>query len=201
MVGRPQRSFDVVSPYFVPAAAGTASLSALAAGGVQVRIITNSLAATDVTAVHAGYAKRRKPLLQSGVQLFELKPTASEADSESRAKSVAGSSSASLHAKTFAIDGARVFVGSFNFDPRSASLNTEMGVVVDSPTLAGMMKRMFEAVAPRVAYEVRLRADGELEWIERDPAGERRLTSEPGVGLMRRLGVGALSLLPIEWML
>jgi putative cardiolipin synthase len=107
-----------------------------------------------------------------------------------------------LHAKTFAVDGSRVFVGSFNFDPRSVRLNTEMGLVINSPSLAGSLAAAFDSTIPQVAYEVRLASDGDgLEWIERSPAGEKRHTTEPGATAWRRLGVGAMSLLPIEWLL
>ncbi|MBS1135759.1 MAG: hypothetical protein H6R02_2900, partial [Burkholderiaceae bacterium] len=135
LIGKPRKSLDLISPYFVPRDDGTAALVALAGSGVQVRILTNSLAASDVSAVHAGYAKHRAALLKAGVQLYELKPTAGRDAPVDRA-GLGSSSSAGLHAKTFAVDGKRVFVGSFNFDPRSARLNTEMGMVIDSPKLA-----------------------------------------------------------------
>ncbi|MBL8350381.1 MAG: phospholipase D family protein [Burkholderiaceae bacterium] len=199
-MGDPQASFDLVSPYLVPAAKGTEAIAALARSGVRVRILTNSLAATDVGAVHSGYAKRRPDLLAAGVKLYEIKPTALS-DVKSNEKS-RGSSSSALHAKTFSVDGGKVFVGSFNFDPRSALLNTEMGLVIDSPVLAAGVSRMFDEVAPLGAYEVRLKPDGgSLEWIERTPQGEVRHDTEPGTSALRRLGVGLMSWLPIEWLL
>jgi putative cardiolipin synthase len=200
LAGPAVRGFDLVSPYFVPGDQGTANLAALARRGVQVRILTNSLAASDVAAVHAGYAKRRAELLRAGVRLYELKPTPVAAKTKDR-EAVGGSSSASLHAKTFAVDGERVFVGSFNFDPRSARLNTEMGLVIASPELARQVAAAFDADIPRQSWEVRLAEDGSLYWIERTPSGEKRYDSEPGVGLLKRLGVGILSLLPIEGLL
>jgi putative cardiolipin synthase len=89
-------------------------------------------------------------------------------------------------------------VGSFNFDPRSARLNTEMGLVIHSPALARRLAESFDTAVPSRAYEVRLSADGELFWIERTPEGERRYDTEPGVGFFRRAGVRLLSILPIE---
>jgi putative cardiolipin synthase len=201
MVGKPGHSFDVISPYFVPGAEGTATLTDLVAQGVKVRVLTNSLAATDVSAVHAGYAKRRADLLRGGVALYELKPTAQAEAAQGVRSTFGGSSAASLHAKTFAIDGQRLFVGSFNMDPRSAALNTEMGVVVDSPALAAGVTHAFEKVIPGAAYEVRLDADGRLVWIERTAAGERRYDTDPETGAGRRIGVGLMSVLPIEWLL
>ena len=132
--GPPMKEFDLVSPYFVPGPIGTEALSALARRGVRVRILTNSLAGTDEVSVHSGYARRRKDLLSAGVQLFEIKPSA--APILKRGEEIGKHSTAGLHAKTFAVDRRRVFVGSFNFDPRSAKLNTEMGVIIDSASLA-----------------------------------------------------------------
>ena len=111
------------------------------------------------------------------------------------------SSGAALHAKTFAVDAKRIFVGSFNFDLRSALINTEMGLVISSPALAGRLAGLFDEAVPLSAYEVRLRADGALEWIERTAEGEKRHESEPGAGWFRRFAVGVLSTLPIDWML
>ena len=195
IVGRPAEALDLVSPYFVPMAKGSGVFEDLARSGVRVRVLTNSLIATDVTSVHAGYAKRRKALLQAGVQLFELKPTLSEPREKT---GPGGSSSASLHAKTFAIDHKKVFVGSFNFDPRSARLNTEMGMVIDSPDLARRMADGFDSVVPLRAYEVRLSEDGRLFWIERTATGEKRYDTEPGAGFFLRGWVRFLSILPIE---
>jgi len=199
VVGQPATQFDLVSPYFVPMAEGTAALQGLAQRGVKVRVLTNSLESTDVAAVHAGYAKRRKPLLQAGVKLYELERK--EGGKPGDSKTFGGSSSASLHAKTFSMDGNRMFVGSFNFDPRSARLNTEMGLVLSSPTLAQALSAAFDEKVPLAAYEVRLTEQNHLEWIERTPQGEKVYETEPGTSALRRAGVDFLSILPIEWML
>jgi putative cardiolipin synthase len=201
VAGQPEKSFDLVSPYFVPGEEGAAALAALAERGVKVRVLTNSLAATDVAAVHAGYAKRRAGLLRAGVGLYELKPSAGSGDVPEAKGRPGGSSAASLHAKTFAIDGRRVFVGSFNFDQRSALLNTEMGLLIESPALAARLARGFDDVVPKAAYEVRLAAAGGLEWIELTPSGEVRYGADPGTGPLRRGAVIFLSILPIEWLL
>ena len=200
-VGAPEHSFDLVSPYLVPGDKGSATLTAIAKRGAQVRILTNSLAATDVAAVHAGYAKRRPDLLRAGVRLYELKPSALENEPEGKG-SYGGSSSASLHAKTFALDRKRVFVGSFNFDPRSALLNTEMGLLIESPTLAERLSKAFDDAVPNLAYEVRLGAGGrDLEWIELASSAETRYATEPATRPLRRAMVKVLSILPIEWLL
>lgn len=204
IIGTPERELDLISPYFVPTAAGTATFTELAGQGVTVRVLTNALEATDVTAVHSGYARRRKALLEGGVHLYELRRSATPADSggkrEERGGTV-GSSGSSLHAKTFAVDAARVFVGSFNFDPRSANLNTELGFVIASPVLAGRIESAFSTTVPENAYEVRLSDTGELYWLERRGTETVRHDTEPNTGWFGRFGVWFLSILPIEWLL
>jgi len=112
-----------------------------------------------------------------------------------------GSSHSSLHAKTFTIDRARVFIGSFNFDPRSARLNTEMGLLIESPALA---KQIAEGVASRMrarAYEVRLSDTGTLQWLEQADPTDLVHAQEPGSTRWQRIAIWFLSLLPIEWLL
>jgi putative cardiolipin synthase len=197
-MGQPSAEMDLVSPYFVPTQEGTNALVAIAARGVRVRVLTNSLAATDVAPVYAGYVKYREALLRGGVQLFELKP---QRDERPHGK-VGTSSGASLHAKTFAIDRSRIFIGSFNLDPRSARLNTEVGVVLESPTLATQLSEAFDRTIPSRAYEVRLTPDGKgVEWIEQTSAGEVRHSSTPGASASRMFFVNLLRILPIEWLL
>lgn len=203
-LGRPMRELDLVSPYFVPGADGTASFVELGKRGVKVRVLTNSLAGTDVRAVHAGYSKYRRELLRGGARLYELKPKAESqrARDDTERRGLGDSAATGLHAKTFSVDRSRVFVGSFNLDPRSRSLNTEMGVVIESPTLANMLSGAFDRGITRDAYEVRLAADGRsLEWIDRQGDQEMRYTTEPETGVMRRLWIDFLSILPIEWLL
>ena len=211
-MGHPKRELDLVSPYFVPGADGTKSLVELAQNGVTVRVLTNSLSATDVSPVHAGYSKYRNELLKGGAVLYELKPGSAvpppdKDKDEDRARGLPGSgsrasSAASLHAKTFAVDRERIFVGSYNLDPRSSKLNTEMGVVIESPALAGMLSKQFDTSIPTRAYLVRRQSDGRgLEWIDVEPTGETRYSSEPGAGPVKRLWIDFLEVLPIEWLL
>jgi putative cardiolipin synthase len=193
--GSPAQSVDLVSPYFVPGATGVELLARWAGNGVDVRVLTNSLEATDVPVVHTGYAKRRKALLKEGVTLYEWRPTATRPQSGSRGSF--GSSDASLHAKTFAVDRSRVFIGSFNFDPRSAELNTEMGFVIDSPALAGRIDEAFEKAVPMNSYMPQLTDDG-LVWVEHRGKEIVRHQIEPGAGFWKRTGISLLSMLPID---
>jgi putative cardiolipin synthase len=197
----PRAEMELISAYFVPAESGTDFFVSLARRGVKTTVLTNSLEATDVAVVHAGYAKRRRALLEGGVRIFELRRLSPERRGGGGLTGSSGSSASSLHAKTFSVDRSKVFIGSFNFDPRSAQLNTEMGLVIESPALAQRIVQAFERVVPQRSYEVRLSESGELYWIERKGAEEVRHDTEPGTGFLKRLGVGLLSILPIDWML
>lgn len=214
-IGTPERELRLVSGYFVPTRAGVDALSTLARRGVDAAIFTNAFEASDVWVVHAGYAERRKAMLRAGVRLFEMRgPDRSEGTRPSRKLIGAGSgggsspdghvlrsSATTLHAKTFAVDGDRLFIGSFNFDPRSLHLNTELGFVIESPRLATAVSRVFETEIPRRAYEVVLAEDGSLNWREQRPDGVIVHTTEPGTSLLQRWGIAILSRLPIEWLL
>ena len=201
LIGRPESTLDLITPYFVPGAEGAEGLADLARRGAKIRILTNSLGASDVSAVHAGYAKRRETLLRAGIRLYELKPNAGLDALEGQGR-LGSSASSGLHAKTFAVDRRRVFVGSFNFDQRSANLNTEMGLVIESAVLAQRMANVFDKQIPFDAYEVRFRpGSDDLQWIERTPSGERVHETEPGTGWWARFKVNVLSVLPIEWLL
>jgi putative cardiolipin synthase len=210
IVAKPRSELIVSSPYFVPGAKGTEYFAAMAAAGVRITVLTNSLEATDVPAVHAGYAKRRFDLLRAGVDLYELKrgvdPHAAgmrrlQGREGSGGSSLPGSSGSSLHAKAFTVDGEHVFVGSFNFDPRSARLNTEMGFVIDSAALARSMADVMHRRLVENAYRVRVSDRGELQWVETVDGREIVHDHEPGTSFWRRLGVSILSLLPIEGLL
>ena len=201
LLGDPQRSLDMVSPYFVPGKAGADAVVALARRGARIRVLTNSLEATDVAAVHAGYAKWRKPLLKAGVTLYELRRAWTDEPTRDRRDGAFGSSDASLHAKTFAVDGNRIFVGSFNFDQRSIHLNTEMGLVIDSVTLASQLNTRLDQNMPARAYEVRMDQQGKLHWIERKEGREVVHEVEPGTTWWKRASVRVLSWLPIDWLL
>jgi putative cardiolipin synthase len=207
IIGEPAAEMELVSAYFVPGAAGTDAFADLAERGVKVTVLTNSLEATDVAPVHAGYAKRRKPLLEAGIALYELRRLSPDTGANRSAGLVgssggrSGSSASGLHAKTFSVDRSWVFIGSFNFDPRSAKLNTEMGFVIDSPALAQRIAAAFDSSIPANAYEVRLSDTGELFWVERRGGQLVRHDTEPGTSFWQRAGVWFLSLLPIEWLL
>lgn len=198
-VGEIEHRFDGVSAYFVPGKEGVKIFTALKKKGIKVQILTNSLEATDVLPVHAGYSKRRRALLKGGVKLFELRQQAS-LDAPATRLGAFGSSGASLHAKTFAVDGQRIFVGSFNFDPRSASINTEMGVLIDSRQMAENLHQAFDNGFSGMAWQVKIRKN-DLVWIEPDTPDTSPLKDEPGGSLLRNIIIRIISWLPVEWLL
>ncbi|MCA1248810.1 phospholipase D family protein [Massilia sp. MS-15] len=200
LFGEPKRQIDLVSPYFVPSQDAARTLGELARRGVQVRLLTNSLEATDVAAVHAGYAKWRRGMIEAGVSVFELRRRWG-AELPERGKGRFGSSASSLHAKIFGVDGRAVYVGSFNMDRRSIDLNTEMGLVIDSARLAGQLDKLLDNNVAETAYEVRLDGKGRLYWLERTGGKLRRHDKEPGTSVWQRVAVQLLSLLPIDWLL
>ena len=206
ILGQAQTDLLIVSPYFVPGKAGTEALVAAARRGVRVRVVTNSLASTDVGAVHAGYKKSRRKLLEGGVELFELKPTV-DADTRAAGKlSFSGSSAASLHAKTFMIDRERVFIGSMNLDPRSVQINTEIGILIENPELAEHLENQHRGGLVQTCYCVVLEprnpakpeSSQELIWIEHRGDEEIRYTTEPQTTFWQRFSVGFIGIFPVD---
>jgi putative cardiolipin synthase len=190
-----QTEFVAVSPYFVPQDSGVEWLRGLRQRGLRVVIVTNSLSSTDVLPVHAGYARSRKALLAAGVELWEIRDDPTRQDREHRGL---GHSNSGLHAKTFAVDRRYLFVGSFNLDPRSSNINTEMGIVLDSPGLAALaVDRLFQKL-PTYAYRLRLDANGDIEWVAQENNTEVVYRTEPHTSFWQRFRVGFLRLLPIE---
>ncbi|MEA3091787.1 MAG: cardiolipin synthase [Caballeronia sp.] len=199
---QPRHEMLIVSPYFVPGDKGMAWLRGLTESGVHVTVLTNSLVATDVAAVHAGYRRYREDLLAAGVQLYEFKPVASGRDAV-RKRQFFGSSKASLHAKTFVFDRHRVFIGSMNLDPRSVYLNTEIGVLCDSEAIAGQVIGYVEPQLDKIAWRLELRTDANgtrrTVWIDTAADGTvAELDTEPDASFLRRAGVWFMGLLPIE---
>ena len=185
----------IVSPYFVPRKAGIEALVAMQASGVEVIVITNSLAANNQASVHGGYAPSRKPLLKAGVRIFEVRPDAEVAGSELVAASGA---KATLHTKAFFIDRREVFIGSFNFDPRSANINTELGVIIRSPELAEVFSERIMKALPKNTYEVFLNEKGKLRWRGLENGEEVILDKEPQTTGWQRFVAGFMRILPIR---
>jgi putative cardiolipin synthase len=189
-----KKEMVIVSPYFVPGKAMKNALIKRAADGTEVIVITNSLASNNQLVVHSGYGPSRKPLLRGNVKIYETREDADVKGSELVASSGA---KATLHTKAFVVDREQVFIGSFNFDPRSAFINTELGVIIHSSRLAADLLEPLDEGAGRNAYEVFLK-DGKLRWRAYHDEEEVVYTKEPSTTWMQRFSVGFLRLLPIK---
>ncbi len=197
-----ERRLDLVSAYFIPGARGSELLTGLASSGRQVRVLTNAMRTTDVLMVHAGYSKYRRVLLEAGAELYELKPTQGVETATDTRLLPFGISGGSLHAKSFAIDEATLFVGSFNFDPRSVRLNTEMGFLIDSPTLASRIGAAFDGPVQGAAYRPTLTPEDDMVWDETLLDGSTVTHSaEPGATWRQRFAISIIGMLPVEWLL
>ncbi|CAH1531086.1 Cardiolipin synthetase [Vibrio owensii] len=184
-------SFVLISPYFVPTESGTKALTDAAKRGIDITIVTNSLASNDVLAVHGWYAKYREDLVKAGIKLWEVKASA-----KIKSKwSLTGSSRASLHAKLMMIDENKLFVGSMNWDPRSAELNTEMAVVIEQPEYVQKQQSVLPEQLKENAYQVVLK-DGDIAWLDLE-TGEV-FDSEPEASVWRKMGAWFSGILPIE---
>ncbi len=198
--GLPEKELDIVSAYFVPTEEGVRLLTALSAKGVKIRILTNSLEATDVPIVHSGYARWRKELLKAGIRIFELQRL-SVSGEKRRKFAVFKSSGSSLHVKTFSADRRKIYIGSLNLDPRSVKLNTETGFLMDSPVLSQEMSLAFDTLVPEEAYEVSLDSDDNLIWSEKKGDQVVQHATEPGTNMFFRLVLKFVAFVNIDWLL
>jgi putative cardiolipin synthase len=185
----------VISPYFVPRKAGIEAFSEVRGRGIDVTIITNSLAANNQSSVHGGYAPSRKPLLKAGVRIFEVRADADVSGSELVAASGA---KATLHTKAFIVDRKELFIGSFNFDPRSANINTELGVIIKSPEMAELFAATIDAKLADQTFEVFLNEKGKLRWRGLEGGKEVIFDKEPQTTWSQRFGAGFMRILPIR---
>jgi putative cardiolipin synthase len=185
----------IESAYFIPLPRGVDKLKELRARGVKVRVLTNSLASNDVVAAFAGYSAQRESLLKAGVELYEMRPEPGPV----RKRLFGGGSKAGLHTKAMVFDRKDVFVGSFNLDARSAMINTEAGLYVESEVLAGQVAAfMNDGVEPDNAFRVQFDADGRLVWTAEEDGKPIRFDIEPMSTTGQRMQAGFIRLLPVE---
>ena len=201
-VASAQQEAILISPYFVPSERGMELLCSLAGRGVRVRVLTNSLASTDVPVVHAGYARYRPRLLACGVELHELKPSVTR----SGIARLGLSSGASLHAKAVLVDRKVMLVGSMNLDPRSRLANSEISLLLESAALGEQLGALFDdATAPDQAFRVELTESGNaqasLMWSGQADGKPMHYSSEPLASWWRRIISGLLGALAPEELL
>jgi cardiolipin synthase C len=200
-LGKTEKAILVATAYFVPGRIGARYLIDAARAGKTVQVLTNSLASNDVVPVHAGYARYRKRLLRHGVGLHELRASRSAPESQPRRKGRIprfGASSSSLHAKMFVMDENRVFVGSFNFDPRSLYLNCEMGLMIESAVLGKSLAAQFNDLVARRCYQPFIESGNRLSWRDSD---NNLFRVEPESNARQRIVAWVMSWLPVEWLL
>jgi putative cardiolipin synthase len=190
-----KESLLIISPYFVPSRRAIESMADLQDNGVQIDVITNSLASSDHLLVHGGYAASRKPLLRHGVRFCEVRGNVHIAGTED---SAAKGSKSSLHTKAFVVDRHYFFMGSFNWDPRSIDINTELGIIIDSPEMASRVADLIYAAAPALCYQPFLNDKGRLRWREFKNGQERILDHEPDTSFFTRLKANLGRALPIR---
>lgn len=195
LVLQAHESLLIISPYFVPQSDGIEGLAEVQDSGVQVDIVTNSLASSDHLLVHGGYASAREPLLRHGVRFYEVR-----ADVHIGGTNRAGthSSTSSLHTKAFVIDRRYFFMGSFNWDPRSSKINTELGVIIDSPKIASQVADEVVGALPKISYQVYLNDDGDLRWRYEEDGEVEIWDREPDTSFYTRFKAGLARMLPIK---
>ncbi len=193
-----QKSLAIESAYFVPRPSGMAALKRLRLKGVKVRVMTNSLASNDVIPAHAGYAGYRKALLQTGVELYELRPDAG-ANKITNKQLITHTVNTGLHTKAMVFDDNAVFIGSFNLDPRSAAINTEGGLYIESPKIAReLLAYMSGGIDPKSSYRVMMDSKGKLFWVTEIDGKKEIYHSEPEVDGWKRFKSGFIEILPVE---
>ena len=192
-------SFELVSPYFVPGKDGVQYLAGLVEKGIKVRVLTNSLSSTDGIMAQSGYSRHRRRLLEGGVEIYELKADSKTKASRSLRRS--GKAKSGLHAKTYIFDRESIFIGSFNFDQRSANINSEVGIVYEIPEMAELIgTSVFEKSLREHTFRVELSDTnpGKIEWVEYKDGVEMRHSKDPYTSGWRRFNESIFSILPIE---
>lgn len=195
-----QREMLLITPYLVPARSEMKLLQGQLARGARVAILTNSLESAPELSAHAGYAHFRPGLLSEGVELYEVRSHLESTRGSGQSKRVSAAGNFALHAKLMVFDREHLYIGSMNFDQRSHALNTELGLIIDSPELARQTVDRFDAMTrPESAYSVRFADPGKhLLWHYREQGRDVGQATEPARSPWQRFKVRLISLLPID---
>lgn len=199
-----QKEIRIISAYFIPGDDGLKILEQARERGVDVRVLTNSLAANNEPVAHSGYIKYRDRILNAGIDLYEARAKPGSPGGTSQPLWLSSYGNYSLHTKLYIIDGSRLFVTSMNYDQRSLHINTELGLMIESPQLAGQASRFFDALAAadnayHVTLESRESSDGKrVVWRTEEDKKLVELDKEPAKSDWQRFKVRLFSLLPID---
>ncbi len=195
VVNQAESEVVVITPYFIPGKDGVEFWRGIADKGVRVVIVTNSLASNNHTAVHGGYARYRRAMIETGVELYEARVDSSKTSAGSDDKSY---DTMTLHTKATIIDRKITLVGSLNLDPRSIEINTEFGVLIDNAEMAGDLVAGFFKNLPSFAYRVTLNEKGKLRWTTIIDGQEVVETNEPDTSEWLRFKAWFMRILPEE---
>ena len=190
LMGTAKQDLSIISPYFIPGKQGVALIAKLVEQGVHVRILTNSLASTDSPLVDIGYARYRVPLLKLGVDLREMRPKLGQKHVRFHPFR---SSNASLHAKALVIDQKIVFIGSLNMDERSAKINSELGLVINSAEIAREVTSLLDDISNDGSYKLQLDQHGRVEWVSGDAGAQKIWHTDPATSRTERVWLTILS--------
>jgi putative cardiolipin synthase len=190
LMGTAKQDLSIISPYFIPGKQGVALIAKLVEKGVKVRILTNSLASTDSPLVDIGYARYRVPLLKLGVDLREMRPKLGQKHSRFHPFR---SSNASLHAKALVIDQKIVFIGSLNMDERSAKINSELGLVINSTEIAREVTSLLDDISTDGSYKLQLDQHDHVEWVSGDGGTQKIWHTDPATSRTERVWLTILS--------
>jgi cardiolipin synthase C len=199
-----QSELLMITPYLIPGKEGMRLFNDLRKRHVRIRILTSSLESSTVLLAQSGYMHYRVPLLEDGVELYEIRSLLGNTKGSGETKAISRYGNYSLHAKLFVFDRQKLFIGSMNFDQRSMHLNTEVGLIIDSPELAQQIAARFEAmVQPANSYSLALRATEAggapgLVWRTQEGGKAVEYDTEPARSDWQRLKVNFLSLLPLD---
>jgi putative cardiolipin synthase len=191
-----EKEILIESAYFVPGERGVAAAKDIHARGVRIRVLTNSLVSNDVIPAHAGHSKYRRQLVENGVELYELRPDTGVL----KQSLISSESKAALHTKAVVFDRESVFIGSYNLDRRSANINTEAGIYVESPEFAARVANFLdEGVEPENSYRVMIDEEsGQLYWLTETDGQKVRYNKDPKSSFWQRFIVGFIRMLPVE---
>jgi len=194
-----ENEFVIETAYLIPTKEAIAKVAEVIERGLRVRILTNSMQSNNHTSVHAHYMKYRKPMIEAGIELHELRPDPELLEHYKQVESRVAESHAGLHAKAFVVDGRLSMIGSYNMDPRSRIWNSEIGLLVDSEEFAAKVLAVMEAdFDPANSYRLTLNEKGKIEWTAEGPDGPEVWRNEPGTSAWQRFKARVMSWIPME---
>jgi len=189
----------VESAYFIVLDKSMKGIKQLRDSGVNISVLTNSLVTNDLWLIHSGYSTTREGLLLNGVRLYELRPDAASCNTFITEDRLCEKAKVSLHAKSAVIDQERVYIGSFNLNPRSAYLNSEMAFIINSKALAQAVTDIIEIqMQPENSWTVSLDEHNEMQWTSQFKNETQTYSHDPESSLWQRIRNSVFSIFPFD---